>query len=82
MSGDLPTPRSTKRAGFEVLVWCKAGCGHQAFADLQQIIDAGRGDVPLIHLRYRCTNCGSARTDWVVHTRSAVSVRPWRSSAT
>jgi hypothetical protein len=30
-----------------VLVWCKA-CGHQDFADLQAIVDGGRGDVPLI----------------------------------
>jgi hypothetical protein len=29
-----------------LFVWCKA-CSHQAPADLQAIIDVGRGDVPL-----------------------------------
>jgi hypothetical protein len=47
-----------------LFVWCKA-CHHQAPADLQAIIDHGSGDVPLIHLRFRCT-CGSRLTDWVV----------------
>ena len=27
---------------------------------------AGRGDVPLIKLRFRCSNCGSRLTNWVV----------------
>jgi hypothetical protein len=27
---------------------------------------AGRGDVPLIHLRFRCSNCGSGLTNFVV----------------
>jgi hypothetical protein len=58
----LPTPRTTLRAHYvALLVWCKGGCQHQAEADLQKLIDAGRGDVPLIHLRFRCSNCGSDR---------------------
>jgi hypothetical protein len=36
-----------------VLVWCKA-CRHQADADLQVLVDAGRGDVPLNRLPFRC----------------------------
>ena len=47
-----------------VLVWCKACC-RQADADLQALVAAGRGDVPLIRLRFRCSNCGSRLTDWV-----------------
>jgi len=44
----LPTPRTTLRARHVTrLVWCKGGCQHQAHADLQKLIDAGRGDVPL-----------------------------------
>jgi hypothetical protein len=35
-----------------LLVWCKA-CHHQTPADLQALVDAGRGDVPVINLRYR-----------------------------
>jgi hypothetical protein len=51
--------------------------GTSPFADLKALIDAGRGDVPLIDLRYRCTKCGSARTDWVVASKRAVAVQPW-----
>ena len=58
MTDGLPTPRSTLRDGYlDVLVWCKA-CHRQAPADLQAIIDSGKGDTPLIHLKYRC-RCGS-----------------------
>jgi hypothetical protein len=42
-------------------------CHHQASADLQSIIDAGRGDVPVRDLRFRCTECGSSLTDSVVN---------------
>jgi hypothetical protein len=63
---DLPTPRSTLRSRYaRVLVWCKA-CRHQVDADLQALVDADRGDVPLIELRFRCSNCGGRLTDWVV----------------
>ena len=66
----LPTPRSTLRSRYvRVLVWCKA-CRHEADADLQALVDAGRGDVPLIKLRFRCSNCGSRLTDWVVTARN------------
>ena len=41
MSDNLPTARSMIK-----LVFCKA-CHHQAPADLQSIIDRGRGGVPL-----------------------------------
>jgi hypothetical protein len=55
----LPTPRSTLRNDnrAQVLVWCKR-CQHQAEADLQALIDSGRGDTPLVHLPFRC-RCGS-----------------------
>jgi hypothetical protein len=48
-----------------LFVWCKA-CHHQGAADLQAIIDAGKGDVPLKDLRFRCAKCGSRMTDAVV----------------
>jgi hypothetical protein len=32
-------------------MWCKA-CRHQAEADLQALVDAGKGDVPLKDLRF------------------------------
>ena len=67
---DLPTPRSTLRSRYaRLLVWCKA-CRHQPEADLQALVAAGRGDVPLIRLRFRCSNCGGRLTDWVVTAKN------------
>jgi hypothetical protein len=45
-----------------LFVWCKA-CHHQGAADLQAIIDAGKGDRPLKDLKFRCAKCGSRLTD-------------------
>jgi hypothetical protein len=59
-----------------VLVWC--ACQRQDFADLQAVVDAGRGDVPIRDLKFRCTACGSRRTDFVVTSRSSSRVKPWR----
>jgi hypothetical protein len=67
---EMPTPRTTLAAGFlDVVVWCKGGCRHQAAVDLQALIEAGKGDVPLTQLRYRCSSCRSARIDWIVTSR-------------
>jgi len=75
----LPTPRTTLRTGYlDVFVWCKGGCGRRAPADLAKLVESGRGDVPLIHLRFRCSGCGSRRTDWIVTSKSAGDVQPWR----
>jgi hypothetical protein len=63
-----------------LLVWCKS-CHHQAPADLQAIVDAGRGDVPLKDLRFRCTKCGGRRTDHVTMAKAALGVQPWRGEA-
>jgi len=72
---ELPTPRSTLRARYvRVLVWCKS-CRHRRDADLQALVDAGRGDVPLVRLRFRCANCGSSLTDCVV-TATEATGRP------
>ena len=76
---DLPTARSMlpNDSWLCVFVWCKA-CHHQAPADLQAIIDAGRGDVPVKDLKFRCTSCSSALTDFVIMSRDALGVQPWR----
>jgi hypothetical protein len=47
-----------------------SACRHQREVDLQALVDAGRGDVPLIKLRFRCSNCGSRLTDFVVTTKN------------
>jgi hypothetical protein len=74
----LPTPGTKLRARYvTLLVWCKGGCQHQAEADLHRLVESGRGDAPLIHLRFRCSNCGSDRTDFVVAlTPGAAATRP------
>jgi hypothetical protein len=40
-------------------------CKHSAEADLHKLIEEGRGDVPLVRLHYRCSNCRGAMTDFV-----------------
>jgi hypothetical protein len=55
-----------------------AGLVHGLPADLRAIIDSGRGDRPLKDLQFRCTSCGSRRTDSVVMSRDALAVQPWR----
>jgi hypothetical protein len=73
-------PRATDAADHaaaryvRVLVWCRS-CRRRRDADLQALVNAGRGDVPLIHLRFRCSNCGSQLTDFVVTSRD--EPRPW-----
>ena len=75
MSDSMPTARTTLRSGYvRVLVFCNS-CGHQADADLQAIVDAGRGDMPLTELRFRCSQCSTDRTDFVVTSRD--SPQPW-----
>ena len=72
---ELPTPRTTLRTGYvRVRVWCKS-CRRQRDADLQALVDAGRGDVPLVEMRFRCANCGSRLTDFVV-TATEATGRP------
>jgi hypothetical protein len=76
---DFPTARTMlpNDSWLCVFVWCKA-CHHQAPADLQAIIDAGSGDVPVKDLKFRCAKCGSRLTDAVVMSRDALAVQPWR----
>ena len=77
----LPTPRTTLAASYVcVLVWCKS-CRHQAPADMQKMIDAGKGDVPLTWLRFRSSNCRSSLTDFVCTERTTIGVRPWQRPA-
>jgi hypothetical protein len=70
----LPTARTTLRTGcVRVLVFCNS-CRHQADANLQAIIDAGRGDVPLTELQFRCSQCGTDRTDFVVTWAAGLAI--------
>ena len=80
---DLPTARTTfvhrlparLCTGYlRLLVFCNS-CRHQAEADLQAIVESGRGDVPLTELQFRCSQCGTDRTNSVVTSRH--NQRPW-----
>jgi hypothetical protein len=65
VTDDLPTPRSMAQTGFRLHVWCKS-CHHAKDADLAALIEAGKGDVPLVRMRWRCGNCGSRVTEFIV----------------
>ena len=72
----LPTVRTALRARYvRVLVFCNS-CRHQADADLRAIVLNGRGGVPLTELHFRCSQCGTDRTDFVVTSRD--NPQPWR----
>ena len=62
---DLPTARSMAPTGFRIHVWCKA-CRHSGNADLDALIRSGKGDVPLVRLKWQCARCRSGTTDFVV----------------
>jgi hypothetical protein len=71
----LPTPRSTLASRYvRVLLTCWH-CRHQADADLPALVAAGRGDVPLVRLRWRCTRCRSGEIDMICTSRDHVV--PW-----
>jgi hypothetical protein len=66
VDADLPTPRMTLAARYvRVLLTCWH-CRHQADADLRRLVEAGRGDVPLIRMHWRCGNCGSRLIEFIV----------------
>jgi hypothetical protein len=76
---DLPTPRTTLASRFvRVLLTCWH-CRHQADADLPALIAAGRGDVPLVRLRWCCARCRSGKIDMICTSRDRVM--PWRPPA-
>jgi hypothetical protein len=41
-------------------------CQHSIDADLDALIRVGRGNVPLVNLRWRCENCRSHLTNFVM----------------
>jgi hypothetical protein len=66
---ELPTPRSTLQARYvAVLLTCRS-CFRSQHADLEALVAGGRGDVPLMELRWWCSNCRSRLVDFVVTSR-------------
>ena len=61
---DLPTVRDYK-GEHRLVVWCTAS-PFQRELSFKTLVDKGKGDIPVVNLRFRCTNCGSLGTDSVV----------------
>jgi hypothetical protein len=61
--GPLPTLRTL--GGHVLWIVCN-GCQHAVEADQPMLIAAGRGDVPVVDLRFRCSACGSRNTGAIV----------------
>ena len=75
MTDALPTSRIMLRADYVRMALSCRSCLRQQDADLQALVDAGRGDVPLVHLRWRSAHCGHRKIDFVVTSRDVA--RPW-----
>jgi hypothetical protein len=73
---EVPTPRSTLAARcVDLQVKCRS-CLRMRNVDLQALIDAGKGDVPLVHLRFRCSYCGHRGCDALVVPKERVPQPP------
>jgi transposase-like protein len=70
----LGSPPTLRTGYVRVQVYCNS-CRHQADADLRALVLRGQGDVPLTELRFRCSQCGTDRTDFVVTSRD--NPQPW-----
>ena len=68
----LPTARTTLQARYVDLRLTCCSCLRSGSADLQALVDAGNGDVPLIQLRFRCSYCGHRDVDALVVPKERV----------
>jgi transposase-like protein len=69
---DLPTAKTTLKArNVDLQVKCPS-CMRMHNVDLQALVDAGKGDVPLFHLRFRCSYCGHRNIDALVTPKERV----------
>ena len=64
---EMSTARDFLSAGRTVSVYCNR-CQHRATADLEALVEAGRGDEPMARLPWRCAVCESRRTGLIVRT--------------
>jgi hypothetical protein len=63
----LPTGHDFARTDFRLVVFCKA-CRTERELSGADIVATGKGDVPLIHLKWKCPRCRTSRfTDFVVN---------------
>jgi hypothetical protein len=68
----LPTARTTLQASYVALRLTCRSCLRSRNADLQALVDAGNGDVPLVQLRFRCSYCGHRNVDVLVVPKERV----------
>lgn len=61
----LPTANLYAKSGPDFALIC-GDCPHTAVVDYAALIAAGKGDVPLVDLRFRCAKCGSRNVTGVV----------------
>lgn len=54
---------------------------HQRDADLETLMGSGRGDVPLVQLRWQCVRCGHRKIDMALTAKGA-TVRPGEQAPT
>ena len=54
---DLPTARDYLKSSVRLIIWCKAMQAPDRDGVARSSI--GKGDVPVVKLRFRCENCGS-----------------------
>jgi hypothetical protein len=73
---DLPTARTTLQTGYVRLLLTCRSCLRSRDADLQGLTNAGRGDVPLVNLRFRCSYCGHREIDAVIASKDSAK-RPF-----
>ena len=74
---ELPTPRTTLLARYVRVLVCARRAGIGAMRTCRPWSMRAAATVPLVNLRFRCSNCGSGLTDFVV-TATEETGRPRR----
>jgi hypothetical protein len=72
---ELPPARTTRQTGYVRLLTCRS-CLRSRDADLHGLVDGGHGDVPLTHLKFRCSYCGHREIDAVIAAKDSAK-RPF-----
>lgn len=69
---DLLTARTTLQTGYVRLLLTCRSCLRSGDADLQGLIDGGRGDVPLTQLKFRWSYCGHREVEALIQHETAI----------
>ena len=71
-----PTARTMLQSGYVRLLLTCGSCLRSRDADLQELIDAARGDGPVVNLKFRCSYCGHREIDAVIAAKDSAK-RPF-----